>query len=243
MKEGLEFLNSLQQKDDQIRETEDLIREIPLMIDDLERERDGKKDIIEQVKQKRDENVSKREELENDILRIKEKIKKYQEQMNKSTTNKEYQGFITEIKYEEDKIASAEEKIIQRMIEFDDIMEEIREREGDFNAIADEYNKKIENLTENLDYNKSKLKEELGEKSKIREKIPDRLVRMYDNLFVKKAGKVVSVVETEFCGVCNVKIRPQRLNELISTNDLFVCENCGRILFINIKNGEQQAAK
>jgi predicted nucleic acid-binding Zn-ribbon protein len=243
LKEGLELLSSLQQKDDQIRETESLIREIPESIKDLERERDGKKEMIEQVKQKRDENVKKREDLEKEILLIKEKIKKYQEQMNKSTTNKEYQGFITEIKYEEDKIASVEEKIIHRMLEFDDIMEEIRKREGDFNQIADEYNKKIQNLRENLDYNKSKLQEELEIKSDIRAKIPEKLVRMYDNLFVKKAGKVVSVVETEFCGVCNVKIRPQLLNELISTDNLFICENCGRILFIKIKDEEQQAAK
>lgn len=235
MKEGLELLNQLQQLDDQIAETETAIGEIPISIMDLESERDSKKNIIEQVKQKREGNVKQREKLERDILLIKEKIGKYREQMNKSTTNKEYQGFINEIKYEEDRISTVEEDIIQRMLEFDEIMDEIRERESDFNQIAAEYNDKIKQLNSHLEYNKNKLSQENEIKSKLREKIPPPLLKVYDNLFQKKAGKAISVVETDFCGICNVKIRPQLINEIISTDNLFICENCGRILFKKIE--------
>jgi len=235
LKEGLELLNQLQLLDDQIAETEIAIGEIPITIMDLESERDSKKNIIDKVKIKREENVKKREQLEKDILLIKEKIGKYREQMNKSTTNKEYQGFITEIKYEEDRISKVEEDIIQRMLEFDEIMDEIRERESEFNQIAAEYNVKIKELNSHLDYNKTKLTQENETKAKLREKVPPPLLKVYDNLFLKKAGKAISVVETEFCGICNVKIRPQLINEIISTDNLFICENCGRILFKKIE--------
>ena len=50
----------------------------------------------------------------------------------------------------------------------------------------------------------------------------------------KKAGKVVSYVQSDFCGVCNIKIRPQVLSEMIISNDVLVCESCGRILFKKI---------
>jgi predicted nucleic acid-binding Zn-ribbon protein len=235
LKEGLEFLNQLQQLDDQIAETETAIGEIPITIMDLESERDSKKNIIDQVKIKREENVRKREQLEKEILLIKEKISKYREQMNKSTTNKEYQGFITEIKFEEDRISSVEEDIIQRMLEFDEIMDEIREREGEFNQIAAEYNVKIKELNSHLEYNKTKLNQENETKAELREKVPPPLLKVYDNLFLKKAGKAISVVVTDFCGICNVKIRPQLINEIISTDNLFICENCGRILFKKIE--------
>ena len=148
MKEGLELLYTLQIEDDQIKDIEDTIHQIPKKIEKLEQERDSKKNIIENVKKKRDQNVKQREQLEKDIQLIKEKINKYKEQMNKSTTNKEYQGFIAEIKYEEERIASVEENIIKRMLEFDEIMDEIRERENDFNKIADEYNIKIKDLVD-----------------------------------------------------------------------------------------------
>ncbi len=236
MKEGLELLNLLQKHDDHIIEIEITIQEIPVTIKNLEADRDSEKHIIEQVKVQREENVKKREQLEKNILLIKEKIQKYREQMNKSTTNKEYQGFITEIKYEEDRISSIEEDIIQRMLEFDEIMDEIRKRESEFNDIAVEYNNKIKELNSHLDYNKSKVSQETENKAELRNKIPVNLLKIYDNLFLKKAGKAISVVETMFCGICNVKIRPQLLNEIISTDNLFICENCGRILFKQIED-------
>lgn len=238
MKEGLELLYTLQIEDDQIKDIEDTIHQIPKKIEKLEQERDSKKNIIENVKKKRDQNVKQREQLEKDIQLIKEKINKYKEQMNKSTTNKEYQGFIAEIKYEEERIASVEENIIKRMLEFDEIMDEIRERENDFNKIADEYNIKIKDLNENLKYNQSKLSQENNNKSDLRKKIPEKLLRVYDNLFKNKAGKAVSLVETEFCGICNIKIRPQLLSEIITNESIFICENCGRILFKKIEEAE-----
>ena len=231
MKEGLELLYLLQQHDDQISNIETEIKEIPLTIKHLEEERDSKKNIIENVKIKRQENVKNREKLEKEILIIKEKINRYREQMNKSTTNKEYQGFITEIKFEENQISTVEEQIIQRMLEFDEIMEEIRERENDFNHIASDYNQRIKEFNDRLKYLNSKRQEESQKKSELKERIPQNLLKVYDNLFQNKAGKVISIVETEFCGICNIKIRPQLLNEIISTNSLFICENCGRILY------------
>lgn len=231
MKEGIELLFSLQQKDDSIREIEEAIREIPKTIKALEDERDGKVNIIEATKAKLNQNVKEREKCEKDILLVKEKIKKYKDQMSKATTNKEYQGFTAEIKYEEDNISKIEEKIIEKMLESDEIMNEIRRSEEDYNKIADEYNHKIKDLNGNLEYHKQKLAEENEIKNTLREKIKPALLRSYDQLFKKKAGKAISFVESEFCGVCNIKIRPQLMSELISTSNLFLCENCGRILY------------
>lgn len=237
MKEGLETLYTLQQKDDQVIEIQNLIKEIPVEVKKLEEERDGKATILENTKAKLNENIKRREELEKEILLIKEKIKKYKEQMSKATTNKEYQGFMTEIQYEENNIASIEEKIIEQMLESDEIMAEIREREAEFNQIVSNYNQKIKDLNTNLEYKKTKLSDKIKEKAELRAEIPNPLLEIYDNLIKKKNGKAISRVETEFCGICHVKIRPQRLNELISTNDMLTCESCGRILF---KKAEQE---
>ncbi len=243
MKEGLEILYQLQKKDNQIKEIETTIKEIPVEISQLENERDGKVTIIEKSKQKLQENVKAREMLEKDILLVKEKIGKYKEQMNKATTNKEYQGFIAEIKYEEEQIGVVEEKIIEKMVQSDEIMNEIRESEQAFNAIAGEYNKKIEDFKTTLTYHQTRLQEERRIKIEIRERAPKNMLKIYDNLFDKKFGKAVSFVESDFCGVCNVKIRPQILNELITTNDLFICENCGRILYKKMEILEEDEPK
>ncbi len=231
MKEGLELLNKLQQFEDKIVEIKNIIEEIPLKIGELEKERDAKKKIIESAKAKLESSVKTREKFEKDISLIREKIQKYREQLNKSTTNREYQGFISEIKFEEEKILSIEEKIIEEMLHSDEIMEEIREREKEFDSIAEDYNKKITELRQNSDYHQEKLESVESDRDKLREKSDHELINIFDDLLRKKAGKAISVVETDFCGICNVKVRPQRLSELITTGNIFYCENCGRLLF------------
>jgi predicted nucleic acid-binding Zn-ribbon protein len=240
LKEGLEILYTLQQQDDQILEIQNLIKEIPNEIKEAEEERDGKATMLENTKAKLNANIKQREKLEKEILIVKEKINKYKEQMSKATTNKEYQGFITEIKYEENNIATIEEKIIEHMLESDEIMKEVRESEAEFNKIVSEYNKRIKDLNTNLEYNKTKLGEKITERTALRTKIPKNLLRIYDNLVKKKNGKAISYVETDFCGICHVKIRPQRFNELISTDTMLTCESCGRILFKRLEPEKEE---
>jgi len=243
LKEGLEKLYALQQLDDKIREMEISLKDIPETIKRLEQERDGKATIIENTRQKLKENIKEREKLEKEIVVVKEKIKKYKDQVDKATTNKEYQGFMAEIKYEEENIASLEEKVIETMVESDEIMNEIRESEAEFKKIGEEYDRKIRDLKQTMEYNKEKLAKTGKNRAAARTTIPAKLLTLYDAIAGKRYGKVVSPVETEFCGVCNVKIRPQHLNELIAARAISRCESCGSILFkireIN-KEEEQQ---
>ena len=160
MKEGLDILFALQQKDDQLKEIEVIIKEIPLQIKELESERDTRSEMIEKAKKKLQNNIEDRKKLEREIAALKDKISKYKEQMKKVTTNKEFQGFINEIKFEETNIIAVEEKIIEKMIESDEIMGIIRETESEFNKIAAEYNLKIKEMLSYLEYHKNKLAEE-----------------------------------------------------------------------------------
>jgi uncharacterized protein len=240
LKEGLDILYALQQKDDQLKEIEIIIKEIPLQIKGLEDERDARSDMIAKAKKKLQNNIEDRKKLEREIAALKEKISKYKEQMKKVTTNKEYQGISNEIKFEEINITAVEERIIEKMIEADEIMGIIRETENEFTKIAAEYNQKIKELQSYLDYHKNKLIEESKNKKELRIKVAANLLKAYDNLFVKKAGKVVSFVQTDFCGVCNIKIRPQVLSELVISNDVLICESCGRILFKNISGEDEE---
>jgi predicted nucleic acid-binding Zn-ribbon protein len=231
LKEGLEILFELQQLDNKLKKLEISSKEIPMAIKKLEAERDGKVSIIENTKAKLNTNVKAREKLEKEILLVKEKIKKYKDQMSKATTNKEYQGFTNEIKYEEENIASIEEKVLEKMLESDEIMAEIRASEEEFNQISGQYNEKIKELNQLMENNKQKSQSVAVEKNDIRSKVPAKLLTMYDKLAKQKFGIAVSLVETEFCGVCNVKIRPQRVNELIASKEISFCESCGRILY------------
>jgi len=77
---------------------------------------------------------------------------------------------MAEIRYEEENIVSIEEKVIEKMLESDEIMKEIRESEAEFNKISDKYNIDIKVLNSTLEQNESKL--EKLEKEKRLKMIP-----------------------------------------------------------------------
>ncbi len=231
MKEGLEKLFRLQQLDDAIKSHQNRLKQIPQMIREIENERDSKKEMIEASKAKLAENLKSREKYEKEIQLIKEKIKKYKDQMNQATSNKEYQGFMAEIRYEEESIQKIEEKIIEKMLETDEISGEVSNSQAEFAKIADGYNEKIAALKGQITEIEAVIEESNRNRVTVHAEVPAPFLKIYENLFVKKAGKVVSKVESDFCGVCNVMIRPQILSELITSSDIQVCENCGRILF------------
>ncbi len=231
MKQGLDLLYALQLKDDELKAIQARIDEIPLTIGEKEAERDARADMIDQARQKLNQNIEERRQLEKEILYIREKIVKYREQMKKVTTNKEYQGFISEIKFEEGNISGVEEKIIEKMVESDAVMETVRQAEADFKKIADDYNRNITDLKAELEYTRQKLAQETQQRNELKARVDPALAKVYENLFKKKAGKAVSFVATEFCGVCHTKVRPQILSDLVTSTDIMVCENCGRILF------------
>ncbi len=243
MKAGIELLFALQKKDDFIKEIEEEILKIPKLIELLEKEKESKKSIIAREHDFLKKNLEERKAFDIEIQKVKDKIAKYQEQLKKITTNEEYKSLKSEIKNEEDAISQIEEKIIEKMLEADQITEKIKAAEQEFQKIAQDFDKKISDLNKKLVYQKEKLISEKLEREKLASAIESQLIKIYNNLFQRKAGKVVSEVKSEFCGICNIKIRPQILSELITSEDLVVCENCGRILFKEIpKETEENAS-
>jgi len=243
LKAGIELLFALQKKDDFIKEIEEEIGRIPRLIEALQKEKESKKEIISREQEFLKKNLDERKAFDFEIQKIKDKIARFQEQLKKITTNEEYKSLRNEIKNEEDLISQIEEKIIEKMVEADLISEKIRAAEEEFKRIAAEFDRKISDLEANLKYQQEKLVTERAEREKLTKSIEDPLLKIYNNLFQRKAGKVVSEVKSEFCGVCNIKIRPQILSELITSEDLVVCENCGRILYKEIpKESEENAS-
>ena len=60
-------------------------------------------------------------------------------------------------------------------------------------------------------------------------------MKLYMSIFNKKGGAAMSAVKGEFCSLCHVRIRPQMINEIRERTKIYLCENCGRILYWTVK--------
>jgi len=225
-------LISLQSIDEEIRQTTLILEKIPFQLKAIDANIENQFKAVSQAKDKLAQNQKRRRVLEGEIQDVKARIDKYKHQLGGVKTNKEYSALLSEIKEAQSRIDQKEEEIINEMLDADDIGEEIRRTESKANEAKLKFGKDKEELIHKRDELEEKKKELKQKKEALIPLIPKEQVDLYLEIFMKKNGTPLSPVTDDFCSLCQIRIRPQVLNELKEENQIILCENCGRILYI-----------
>jgi predicted nucleic acid-binding Zn-ribbon protein len=224
-------LIQLQNLDSEIKHNTLFLENIPRLIEDIDRKIQAGSQAVADAKEKLAQNQKKRRDLEGSVKDIKVLIARFKRQLNEVKTNKEYTSFLKEIEESQHKVDKVEEEIISEMLAADDIEEEIK-------AATLKQGQEHENLKKDQIMLIEKKKEMETKRDRfIRERedllplIPPEQMKLYISIFNKKNGSALSPVKGDFCAMCHVRIRPQMLNELRDRSKIYLCENCGRILY------------
>jgi len=224
-------LIKLQNTDELIIEISEIIEKTPSKINTIDSEIEACIETAASAKQDLTENQKKRRDLEANLQDINIQIEKYKRQLNNVNTNIEYRSLLKEIDHAQNKIKVIEEQILEEMLIADEIGSKIKEAE----KIAEETKRKLTIEKDSLiQENKKREKEKqhlYKEKESISPLIPANLINLYNDLSEKNGGIALSPVTDDFCSICQIRIRPQVLNELITQKKIILCENCGRILY------------
>ena len=236
-----EKLIQLQQLDMEIRELTLFLENIPPQVEDIDKKIAESAFLASAAKEKMTGSQKKRRELESEVKDIKSHIGKYKRQLNEVKTNKEYTALLKEIEESEKKVDRLEEAFIAEMLLEDDIQKEIKiasQRHAETQAILTREKEAL--------FEKKKETEEMARalgqrREELLPTIPAEQVNLYLKIYRKKGGTALSPVKDDFCALCHMRIRPQVLNELLSTRKLILCENCGRILYWREQKAEAEA--
>lgn len=231
----LEFekLIQLQELDINLRKLATELSDIPRLIEGVEQKMKADSELVLRAKDKLAQNQKKRRDLESDVKDLKAQIAKYKKQLNEVKTNKEYTALLKEIQEIQEKIDRLEEEIIKELLAADEIEEEIRT--ATFKQKNEEEHLKQE--IEALNQRKKDLEQQKIELQQQREAllptIPKSQLQLYLNIARKRGGIALSRVTDEFCSMCQMRIRPQMLNEIRDMSKIHLCESCGRILYFD----------
>ena len=241
MEIDFEKLIQLQQLDLDIRELTLFLDSIPPQVEEIDKKISESAFLAAAAKEKMSGSQKKRRELESEVKDIKTQIGKYKRQLNEVKTNKEYTALLKEIEESEKRVDRLEETFIAEMLLEDDIQKEIKTA-GQKHA---ENQATLTKEKDELSQKKRKAEDKARVLGQRREELLPTIaveqVNLYLKIFRKKGGTALSPVKDDFCALCHVRIRPQVLNELLSTRKLILCENCGRILFWREQRAEAEA--
>jgi predicted nucleic acid-binding Zn-ribbon protein len=233
-----ERLIQLQQLDSEIRELNLLLETIPPQIEEIDKRIEESALLSAVAKEKMTGSQKKRRELEAEVKDLKSQIGKYKRQLNEVKTNKEYTSLLKEIEEAERKVDRLEEAFISEMLLEDDIQKEIKSAGQRHAETQASLTREKEALFEKKRQTEEKARALSQRREGLLPTIPSEQVNLYVRISHKKGGAALSPVTDDFCSLCHVRVRPQMLNELLSTRKLILCENCGRILYWREKKAE-----
>ncbi len=231
MEINFERLIRLQDLDELIQDISQFLDSTPTQIGFIDEQIAESSQIVVDAKNELSANQKKRRTLESDVSEKKSQIDRYKKQLNDVKTNKEYTSLLKEVEDVESEIGELEEEIISEMLAADDLEAAIKTAEKKAETDKDELLKeKAELLTKKADQDAERMKLR-HEREMLIPTVPSDQMRLYNNIFRKCTGTALSPVTDDFCSMCQIRIRPQVLNELIARKEIILCENCGRILF------------
>jgi hypothetical protein len=223
----------LQNVDGEINTVSSLLEAIPSRLESFESDAKAAAEGVARAKANLAANQKKRRDLEGEVKAVKEQASKFKRQLNDVKTNKEYTALLKEIEEAQHKTERIEEDILNEMIVADDIEKEIKAANA--KKAADEARIQAEKqavLAEKAKYEERRAALE-KEREAILPEIPPEQLRLYDRIAKRMKGIALSPIkDDDFCSLCQMRVRPQMLNELMEMKQVILCEACGRILYL-----------
>lgn len=128
-------------------------------------------------------------------------------------------------------IEDKETEIILQMDKVERLKEEFEEEQKDFYKLRKKYTKIVRNSKSMLEDYKNKAIAEKSRIEKISSSITKDVYTEYTELIRNKKIAVVEVVENR-CSGCNMVLPSATIARLKSSEGIFHCENCHRILYL-----------
>jgi len=224
-------LIQLQLLDAQIIKLSISLDKIPLQFREIDTEIEHLEKTVERTKEKLAHNQKTRRELEAEIQDIQADIAKLQRQLNDVKTNLEYSSLLKKIDTAKQKKDLLEEEEIGKLLEADEISAEIQSAVKKTTFENDNLLAQKDELKQKQIDMETQRKELVQDKTELLPLLPPEQIQQYETIFQRMNGIALSPVTDDFCSMCQIRVRPQVLNELKSENKIIICENCGRILY------------
>ncbi|MGH9433846.1 MAG: zinc ribbon domain-containing protein [Terriglobia bacterium] len=221
----------LQRIDHKIAEMGSRIDALPARIQAIEHQLKDFLSAFESAKQRLAASQKERRELDAEIQQIHSKITKHRDQLYQVKTNEQYKAMLKEIEGEEGNIRKIEDRILERMVESEQLETQIKEASQKLDSEKARVAGESGDLEAERQAAIAERNQLTARRQELAESLTGEVLNLYDKLRKARHGIAVAEVRDGFCSGCHVRLRPQAYNDVSTSDGLFTCETCGRILY------------
>jgi predicted nucleic acid-binding Zn-ribbon protein len=184
-----------------------------------------------------------RRAIEKDVAVHQGRLSKFRDQLMEVKTNVEYQAMQKEIGFAQTEIRTLEDRILERMLEADELTIEVKRAEAELAAVQQAVERDRAALAAEL----ASVKAEQGQMATARAalvaSLDAQLLATYDRVSKRRNGIAVAEARDGVCTICHVRLRPQVFNNVRRNEDITQCDSCQRILYFNPSPAVERASQ
>jgi len=237
----LETIVELQQIMDELRDTEQKLQGIPDWMQEIHEQHAAARAEIQELEAAAETAGRERRSAEGEVADAQEKLKKYQQQINKITTQREYGALLQEIDGTKAAIKTSEEKALGSLESLEKTESALAERLEGFRELEARYAQEVERWEGEKPEIAARAATLRQQSQGLKEKLPKGTVAQFERLRERLGTPLAAIRLLErpgkgqrewHCGACNYRVRPQVLVEVHQGESLIQCESCKRILYL-----------
>jgi predicted nucleic acid-binding Zn-ribbon protein len=189
------------------------------------------RDRVKTAKDQLAVNQTARRELEKEVAVHQGRLSKYREQAMAVKTNQEYHAVQKEISFAQTEIKEIEEKILERMLEADEVTAAIKRSESELAAEQKAIDADRKAMAAEHGELNALLERTRAERSKVVEALDKHVLAIFDVVARRRNGVAVAEAREGICTICHVRLRPQVFNTVLRGESITQCDSCQRILY------------
>jgi predicted nucleic acid-binding Zn-ribbon protein len=246
----LDTIVELQAALDQLAEAQERLHGIPDWMRELHDEHVAKSAEIQALEETAETLAKDRRAAEGAITDAQEKLKKYQQQLNKVSTQREYGALLQEIDTAKAQITTCEEQAFASLEKLDQTQAGLTAQREGFRDLDQRYAAELARWEAEKPAVAEKVASLEARIAGFKEKLPRSLFAQFERIRERHGGTALAPIRLLerpggkaprewHCGACNYRVRPQVVVEIRNSSDLVQCDSCKRILYLP---GPQAAA-
>jgi len=243
MNPNLATVVELQQAILHLRGAEQRLHGIPDWMRELHDEHAARKAEIDELELSVEDAARERRTAESAVADAQEKLKKYQQQINKVSTQREYGALLQEIDTAKAQIAASEEQALSLLERFEQTQKELSEKRESFKDVEERYNAELARWEGEKPAVAEQVEQLHGRIAALKERLPKGLVAQYERIRERHPNGALARIRLLerpgargprewHCSACNYRVRPQVVVEIKNNGSLVQCDSCKRILYV-----------
>src|SRR5262245_30775391 len=231
MHPDLDRVIALQKIDSAAHEAQRQLDQEPDRQKALERRLEAARQSVTAAKDRLTGSQNDRRAIEKDLAVHQGRLSKFREQLMSVKTNIEYQAMQKEIGFAQSEVRALEDRILERMLEADELSSEVKKTEAALVAEQKDVDKEQQAMTNEMARLRASMTDLVSHRQQIVGQLDGRVLAMFDLVSKRRHGVAVAEARDGICTICHVRLRPQVFNNVRLNNDIVQCDSCQRILY------------